>query len=393
MSFLAVHRWLGLLSGLLVFIIAITGSLYAFQEEILDATEDFRFTAERDAAVLPPSRLTAIAQAELPDRHLHSLEYGEPGRAAVALFFEDAPEHYYYLVYLDPYSGVVQGVKDMEAGFFHWVLDGHMYLWLPEEIGRRVVLVATVVFVVMLLTGFVLWLPKKLKQLRQRLTFRWKATTRWKRKNWDLHAIGGVYSLGVALLFAVTGLVYAAPQWAVWYHALAGGEKSMLYVEPPSEVPATAVAPLGDRMDDLFAGYRDVVGTGTTVELHPPATDSSSILIVTNPLPGTYWRSDYVYFDQYSYAERPVDHVYGRYADADAADKLLRLNYDLHVGAALGLPGKILACLASLVIAGLVVTGVLLWWGRRNGPKGRRKPAAAGKPAKRREAAANPVTP
>ncbi len=280
---------------------------------------------------------------------------------------------YYFKTYLDPYTGEVLRTQDQETGFFHWVLDGHMYLWLPKKIGRVVVLVATVIFVVMLLTGFVLWLPKKAKQLRQRLTFRWTSTTRWKRKNWDLHAVGGIYSLVFALVFAVTGLVYVLPGWAGLYHAIVGGEKSVDYVEPASVVPDAAL-PVGDRMDGLFTDYRSLPAAGTSVEFHPPATDSSVIVVVTNDRPGTYWKSDYVYHDQYTLEERPVAHLYGRYADADVADKVLRLNYDIHVGAALGLPGKILAFLASLVIAGLVVTGGLLWWGRRNG-KGRQRRA------------------
>jgi uncharacterized iron-regulated membrane protein len=67
----------------------------------------------------------------------------------------------------------------------------------------------------------------------------------------------------------------------------------------------------------------------------------------------------------------PVKHVWGRWRDASGADKLMRMNYDLHVGAVLGLPGKILAFSASLIIASLPVTGFLIWWGRRN--KARKK--------------------
>ncbi len=365
MKILSIHRWLGLLSGLLVFIIALTGSAYAFQEEIRDWTEPYRFTVARDAPVLAPSRLTAIAGAQLPGKHIHSVEYPEAGRSAIVLFYHEAPE-YHYNLYLDPYTGEVLQLDNMDAGFFPWVLDGHMYLWLPPEVGRVVVLVSTLVFVAMLLTGFVLWLPKKWKQLEPRLTFNWKSTTKWKRKNWDLHAIGGIYSLLFALVFAVTGLVYVLPGWPELYHKLVGGEKSMAYVEPVSApVPTqSGTSPLASRMDALFDTYRDSLAADLTVELHPPETDSSVILVVTNALPGTFWRSDYVYHDQYSLTPLPVDHIYGRYAEADVSDKILRLNYDIHIGAALGFPGNVVAFLASLLIAGLPVTGGLIWWVR-----------------------------
>ena len=46
--------------------------------------------------------------------------------------------------------------------------------------------------------------------------------------------------------------------------------------------------------------------------------------------------------------------------------KLGDLNYDLHTGQLLGLGGKIVAFLISLLAASLPVTGTLLWWGRRH---------------------------
>ena len=45
------------------------------------------------------------------------------------------------------------------------------------------------------------------------------------------------------------------------------------------------------------------------------------------------------------------------------------MNYDIHVGAVLGLPGKILAFFASLIAASLPVTGFVIWWGRRKKSK------------------------
>ena len=56
------HLWLGLTSGLVVFIIAVTGCLYAFQDEIQNAIQPYRFTVAQDKPVLPPSQLKAIAE-------------------------------------------------------------------------------------------------------------------------------------------------------------------------------------------------------------------------------------------------------------------------------------------------------------------------------------------
>ena len=45
--------------------------------------------------------------------------------------------------------------------------------------------------------------------------------------------------------------------------------------------------------------------------------------------------------------------------------KINDLNYDLHVGQAMGFIGKMLAFLASLICASLPVTGFIIWLGKK----------------------------
>ena len=61
--------------------------------------------------------------------------------------------------------------------------------------------------------------------------------------------------------------------------------------------------------------------------------------------------------------------MYGSFKNASVADKMLRLNYDVHVGAIWGLAGKRRVFCASLVAASLPVTGFLIWRGRRRKQK------------------------
>src|SRR5690606_8020012 len=61
-----------------------------------------------------------------------------------------------------------------------------------------------------------------------------------------------------------------------------------------------------------------------------------------------------------------------RFEEADFGEKLRKMNYDIHVGTVLGLPGKFLAFFASLIGATLPVTGFLVWLGKKR----KKKPAA-----------------
>lgn len=361
------HLWLGLLSGLVVFIIAITGCIYAFQEEIQDAIQPYRFVAKEDKAYKLPSELLPVARAQLPGKDLHSLKYFAKDRAVEATFYHYEPT-YYYAVYLNPYSGAVLKVVDRNAGFFRFILDGHFYLWLPPAIGQPVVAVFTLIFFVMVISGIILWFPKNRAAWKQRVWFRWKDSTKWRRKNYDLHNIVGFYASFVALIFVITGLVWGFQWFAYGYYKVMGGEKSLVYEEPVSgkNRQISGDAPMIDQLYGKIFLHQPTVATA---EFHPPASDSASMEVATNSEVGTYWKTDYRFFDQYSGTELSVGHVYGRQKDAKVADKVMRMNYDIHTGGIWGLPGKLLAFFMSLLIATLPVSGVMIYIGRKRKQK------------------------
>lgn len=376
------HLWLGLASGLVVFIIAITGCIYAFQDELQDLTQPYRFVEKQDAPYLPPSQLQAIAEEALPDKLVHAVLYADSARAAQVIFFNYEPS-YHYLAYINQYTGEVLHIHDVDNSFFGQVLRGHFYLWLPAEIGQPVVATATLIFVVMLISGLFLWWPRNKQGKRQRFTIKWDA--RWRRKNYDLHNVLGFYVSWIAVILALTGLVWGFEWFANGVYGLAsGGKEYAMYEEPPSDTTQAALQSEAMMLDRIWRKMVAEHPDAAIMEVHPPMGPTSSILGTINPDASTFWKMDYRYFDQYSMEELSVDHIWNRYHEATAADKLLRMNYDIHTGAVLGLPGKILAFLASLLCASLPLSGFLIWWGRRNKEPKKQKasPAATSKPKK-----------
>ena len=79
---------------------------------------------------------------------------------------------------------------------------------------------ATLVFLVMLISGLILWWPKNKKATKQRFSIKWNA--RWRRKNYDLHNVLGFYATWIAIILAVTGLVWGFEWFAQGYYRLAG---------------------------------------------------------------------------------------------------------------------------------------------------------------------------
>ncbi len=362
-----VHMVLGLAIGLVVFIVAVTGCLWVFQEEIGSITAGDRTVEKEARPVITPTKAKQVAEAVFPGRSLHGVLYGSEVEAVEVIFYEADPE-FYRAVFLNPYSGEVIETEDYLSGFFAFVLDGHLNLWLPPAVGSQIVSWSCLIFVSMLITGIILWWPRNTRNRKQRFRFLWKSTTRWKRKNFDLHAVVGFYASILALLAAYTGLVMAFEWFEKVTYAALGGDKSVVFT-----IPDGASRPLDANhalapIDQLLPKLQTEFPQAEQFELHYPHTDSASIYVEITHERGVFYSSDYRFYDQHTLAEVETPSVYGKYENADFPDKVIRMNYDIHVGAILGLPGKILVFLTSLVVASLPVTGSMLWWGR--GKKG-----------------------
>lgn len=359
-----IHLWLGLASGLLVFIIAITGSLYAFQEEITGLGK-YHDVQEQQADFMPPSLLGPIAEKLLPGKELHAVKYNSRDKAAEAIFYGYNPS-YYFIIYMNPYNGEVQKVKNMDKDFFRFIMQGHYYLWLPPNIGQPLVAASTLIFVIILIAGIVLWIPKNRRMLKNRIWIRWKKGTKWPRINFDLHVVGGLYATVFALIFAITGLVWGFQWFAKGYYKLTGGEKSIVYAEVHSSKQTSgSIAEARLPVDRVWQLMQREYPDAASIEVHPAHNDSAAIAANANQRDGKYWKTDYRYFNQHNLQEIKVENIYGRFKDAHFADKLFRMNYEIHTGAIFGLPGKIFVFLIGLLIASFPITGCIMWWKNR----------------------------
>ncbi|MBH8558526.1 PepSY-associated TM helix domain-containing protein [Hymenobacter negativus] len=357
------HLWLGLGSGLVVLIVSLTGAIFTFQDEIRDLTEPWRkVEMPATAPLLLPSRLQAAALEQHPGVKAATtwVTYYGPGRSATVYFTDPAgvPTQ----VYLNPCSGRVLYEQDLRRHFFSIVQAIHMTLLLPEAVAKWVVGGSVIIFMVMLGTGLVLWWPKRRQERRQRLTIKWGA--RWRRINYDLHNVLGFYAASIAVVLALTGLFMVFPGLLDSAMLVANGgrtypqEKSVAQVDTLQAVTAAAL-PLPDVI------YRTVQrhSRGAEMVLIGPAGNGKD--------PAYCWAYQRAlhYYHRDEYAFHPVSGqvLQARFhAGRSNGGKLSDMNYDLHTGQILGLGGKIVAFLASLISASLPVTGTLLWWGRRN---------------------------
>ncbi|MEY4893196.1 MAG: hypothetical protein RL751_6 [Bacteroidota bacterium] len=357
---LKLHRWLGIISGPIVFVVALTGAFYAFQEEIQDLTQPYRFVEPQKQAFLLPSVLVAKAKTLHPHKKVHAILYDEPGRTTKVIFYQY--NAYYRVVFLNPYTGQILADTDQEAGFFPWILRGHFYLWLPQWLGQPLVAWGTIVFAIVVISGlFVWWGRGNLNPQKWRL----KKTKNRKRRNYDWHTLCGFYVSAFALVFATTGLVWGFVWFQEAYFKVTSlGEKYHPYSEPLLSDSISKQKQFA-TLDSLFHIEKQHLRKGQWLEFHLPEQQNGTLAYNINLDRQTYGQIDYHYFDPIKHQNLSVQHHWGRSKEATFAQQLQRSNYDIHVGAVLGFWGKCLAFLASLCIASLPITGYLIWRARK----------------------------
>lgn len=370
------HLWLGLVSGIVVFIVSITGCVYAFQQEIKDALEPWRFVEVQHKAFVPPSQLLDTAQKYMPGKIPTGLTYSnEEGAAAVGYEGMENGKRSFTAVFLNPYTGAFlkkqQSIGEGQFDFFRFIIDGHRALWLPYEIGRPVVGVCTLIFVVLLITGLVMWWPGKWNKANFNSSFKIKWKGSFKRVNYDLHNVVGFYSLVLAFVLAVTGLVWSFEWFAdSLYFVTSGGQSKPGHSHPHSDISKAGTL-ANDSIPVLDQAWYKTLAQEPNVQgmyMSPTPTDKEdAIEIIAYQDHGSWYNRNEYYYDQYTL--KPYRVQGDRFAEAGFADQLAMLNYDIHIGAAWGLAGKILAFFVSFICASLPITGFLVWWNKRKKPK------------------------
>ena len=204
------HLWVSVPFGIVITITCFTGALLVFEKEITalcvgDITVvtpvgeplPVSVIADKVDATLPADvDVKGVVVSSSPDE-AYRVNLSKPKKAAV---------------YVNQYTGEVIG-KDERLPFFRTVFRLHRWLMdsNPGEgkvfWGKMIVGASTLAFVVILLTGLVIWWPRNRKMLGNRLQI---ALRKGKNRFWyDLHVAGGFYAMLLLLVMALTGLTWS----------------------------------------------------------------------------------------------------------------------------------------------------------------------------------------
>lgn len=401
----AVWRWhfyAGLIVAPFMLILAVTGAIYLFNDEINDVLHVEKRIVAPHAETLPLSRLVGAAEASVPGGKATRIDtWSAPDRSAQV--FVRTAEGGELRVFVDPGTGGVLGAYVYERTLVGFADRFHGSLLLGK-VGDGIVELAACWGVVLMVTGLYLWWPRGTRTLGQALTPRLSAKGRpfWK----SLHAATGAWTALLILFLILTGLPWAN----VWGTLLRAGadvagigyptshrDHGAVPASTPTMKQATGEAPWALEEAPMPASGQHAGGHGGHGQVehadHPVATDVQPIGVdrageilaaagMSHPYRLSLPAGPSGVYSAYVYPDRPqgqrtiqIDQFSGKilndvgFQDYGPVAKAVELGVQLHMGNYFGRANQFVMLLACLGTVALSVTGPIMWWRRR--PKGR----------------------
>lgn len=221
--FRKIHLWLSIPAGIFIAIICFTGAAMVFEKEITEwCRHDLYFVdnvkeqplslellMDRVSAGLPDSvSVTGVTVFPEADR-AYQVSLSKPRRASL---------------YVDQYTGEIKGSYE-RLPFFDTVFRLHRWLLGSSTgVGKWIVGICTLLLVVILLTGILMWLTNRKKPLTMSLKISFNKG--WHRFWHDLHVAGGIYATIFLLALALTGLTWSFGWYRTGFYSLFGVEAS-----------------------------------------------------------------------------------------------------------------------------------------------------------------------
>ena len=343
-----VHLWVGLVFGSLFAMVAAAGLpvTYWWASDALFAPNYYAGTIGHHRAsfdVLAAAARSAVLTGKLQSVFL----LPDYGTAQATLTLPDGASRE---VSLDIVSARVLGVRSLDDAMISWLYSVHTRLALDrvgfDAAGRIVVMALAAAFLVLFISGLILWWPA---------SWRWNtlAPTLRRRRLWlDLHNKAGIYALAPLAVAAITTLLLEAP---------------------PTRGLGSAAAPVmpaaGEATQSPSLEHLAQVGANAAPKLPPlgvfDISDARRIVVAT----GSEW-AGYRWVTVGRQADRALLVSDARPTDLPGPPSASFL-IGIHQGHRFGPFGQALFAFAALVPALLFATGFWLWLRRPRRPNNR----------------------
>ncbi len=385
-----IHLYAGLTCGLIVIAVCLSGTIYVYNTEIREFADSERYFVEASGQKMTLDGLRSEVEATLSGEVVGASVYGGENRTVqfqVKKEGEERPATYY----VNPYTAEIlanNSEKTAAGEFMGYMFSLHRWLLLDRieepmlesmgnrDLGRFINGVATLLFLLGVITGMFIWFPQKLKNWKQGLKIKWSAN--WKRVNHDLHNTLAFYSLIILFLMAVTG-----PFWSYeWYRtgwqktwdiyqaqsANGGGKPEGRGGEEkkPEEV-VEEKTPVS--FEEIVAVSNATLAYEGNLRISLPSKHKGDIS-VSKSRTGFFAKagSDQLTLDPASLEVKEAK----LFSDLSVRQQIGRSVKSLHTGEIFGQFTKFLWFVACLIATSLPITGTLIWWNKQKKKKSTR---------------------
>lgn len=342
--FTKIHLWLSIPFGIIITITCFSGAMLIFENEItsLIIKEKQCVKEVGNTAISIDKIIDIVSPTVDKDVSITGIKiFSDPKQAYQVTLSQ--PKHAW--VYVDQYSGEILGSRE-KLPFFKTMF--YLHRWLLDKdakTGKVVVGVSTIVFIIALITGLVIWFPKRRKGLKNRLQISTKRGIR--RLLYDLHVSGGFYSLLLLLLVSLTGLTWSFS----WYRT------SLLKVLGVETQGSSRKGASKESSSLVYHNWQEVFD-----KLNSENPNNKYIQITSGtanvaiPMLGNQRAAD-----QYKFADNGEITNVLMYKDAPKSSKVSGWIYALHSGDLGSVTIKILYFIIVIFGASLPITGYYLW--------------------------------
>jgi len=369
-----IHLWLGLTSGLIVFISIIPASIFVWDKELTNWWYADYIYVEPKETKIPISELLQIAQNEFPEKVVLWMDienvsdksyvfqtYKQAENPGLTFFSE---LDYWDKIYINPYNGEILGIVNMKYDWIYLCRIIHQQLLMNYEIGHWPVSIATLIIFVMLISGVVLWWPRNKNAIKQRFTIKWK-NVRWRRKNYDIHNVGGFYTTLFIFILATTGLVWSFSWWTKGIYSVLGDNPKEVFQNEKHTIPIQLFQDTINPLDNVLSNLIEHKSTAQLYSISLDKDENNDLkeysAWITYDEKSLWEESDYLFFHPNT---GDIIHKV-THNDKSLGEKWRNSNYAIHVGSIWGYPTKIVASIVALFCAFLPISGILIWYGRK----------------------------
>jgi len=341
-GFIWFHRYLGLTITVFLVLIAFAGTVLVFQEKLERLVEPSLGYVQPGTAKLPLQALIDSIKAQ--DYVVLNLgESSEPtySHRIVVRRGKDP-----LFGFVNPYTGKVLDAKssaERDQTLMRRIYLLHTAL-LAGKNGKKVVEIVSWFTALMMLTGLVVWWPRKIMTVSRRGS--------WRRVNFDLHSAFGFFGSAIGLMLALTG---------VWI----ANEKTFNAALKQLDAVAAPVAPKVDRIKgqaalslDTLSIIADGALAGAETKFIGPFNSPTISFTKRFPEDHTPGGRSSVMLNAYTGEVLLVSST----RTQGTGTKLINSLRDLHTGAKFGLPSQLLFGLSSFALVVQALSGVLMWW-------------------------------